>query len=141
MQVLAPNKIVKSWQMTVQVDSAKDLCKVQKDDKIAPFVSARVNGMVLTTITGRNARPVFKAKLSFPIFYPILNNKITMRLWSAKGGLKQNLYIGNIPEHPDMNDFFNLTKLQASDGSMPCRWFNVYGTPPLERSSKTTKRT
>lgn len=24
---------------------------------------------------------------------------------------------------------------------MSCRWFNVYGTPPLERSSKTTKRT
>lgn len=64
-----------------------------------------------------------------------------MRLWSAKGGLKQNIYIGNIPEHPDMNDFFNLTKLFASDGSMSCRWFNIYGTPPLERSSKTTLRT
>ena len=127
--------------MAVIIGNAEDLPKVATNGQIRPFVSARVNGMALTTNTKTNARPKFNAKLQFPLFYPILNNKITIRIWSAKGGLKQNMYIANIPEHPSMSDCFNLTKLLAQDGSMPCRWFNLYGTEPLERSSKTRSRT
>jgi hypothetical protein len=107
--VATPNKIVKSWQMSIIIAKAEWLPQVNKDKKMAAFVSARVNGLVQIT----NTRPVpkFNCKLQFPIFYPILNDKITMRIWSKRGGLAKNVYIANIPEHPNMFDQFNLTKL------------------------------
>jgi Ca2+-dependent lipid-binding protein len=63
MQVLAPSKIVKSWQMSVIIGNAEHLPKVATNGQIKPFVSARVNGMVLTSATKVNARPKFNAKL------------------------------------------------------------------------------
>ena len=95
MQLTNPSKIDKSFQMTVIVSKASELPKVN-DKKIIPFVSARVNGCVLVTKDKSNGQ--FYAKLQFPIFYPILNNKITMRIWSKKSGA--NDFIANIPEHP-----------------------------------------
>jgi hypothetical protein len=53
-------------------------------------------------------------------------------------GLKANLFIANIPEHPSATDNFNLSKLLAQDGRMSARWINLYGVKPLERSSRTT---
>jgi hypothetical protein len=73
----------------------------------------------------------------FPITSPILNNKITMRLWSDGGTFSANPFIANIPEHPSEIDFFNISKLLSSDGRMPARWFNLYGVHPLERNPKT----
>lgn len=105
---------------------------------IKPFVSARAFGCVLVTKTAHNGKPSFNAKLAFPIFYPILNDKITMRIWHKKPGLKANQFIANIPEHPSAGDYFNLTKLLASDGRMSARWINLYGVKPMERSSRTT---
>lgn len=122
--------------MTIMVAKAEHLPKVASNGKIAPFVSARVNGIVQITGT----RPKFNAKLQFPIFYPILNDKITMRIWSKQTMLSKNIYIANIPEHPNMFDQFNLTKLFSQDGRMPARWINLYGTSPLERSDRTKGR-
>jgi hypothetical protein len=51
MQVLSPNKIDKSFQMTVSIVKAQDLIKL---DSLQPFVSARVNGLVLVSGVGRN---------------------------------------------------------------------------------------
>lgn len=48
MQVLAPAKINKSFQMTVVVAKCEGL-PVVKSGPLAPFVSARVNGCVLAT--------------------------------------------------------------------------------------------
>ena len=45
--------------------------------------------------------PVYNQKLLFPLSYPILNDKITMRMWSDNKGLTSNTYIANIPEHPN----------------------------------------
>ena len=66
-----------------------------------PFISARVNGCVLPTKCQANSNPVFNQKLMFPLTYPILNDKITMRIWSDNKGLTSNSYIANIPEHPN----------------------------------------
>lgn len=66
-----------------------------------PFISARVNGCVLTTKSQSNMNPVYNQKLLFPLSYPILNDKITMRMWSDNKGLTSNSYIANIPEHPN----------------------------------------
>lgn len=138
MQVLNPSKIDKSFQMTVIVSKAEGLPKI--DGKCAPFVSARVFGCVLTTPVGRNNNPKFNAKLQFPIFYPILNNKITMRLWHKTGAMSANVFLANIPEHPSPLDQFNITKLKSQDGRMKPRWFNVYGVHPELRSDKTKSK-
>lgn len=66
-----------------------------------------------------------------------MNNKITMRVWHGKGRLKANTFIASIPEHPDALDQFNLTKLMTQDGRMKARWFNLYGTHPLDRGNNT----
>jgi len=105
MQVATPDKIDKSYQMTVIVARAEGLpkmdSKIPKEGTVNPFVSARINGCVLTTAhKNNNANPKFNSKLQFPIFYPILNNKITMRIWSRHAGLKANMFIASIPEHP-----------------------------------------
>ena len=69
--------------------------------------------------------------------YPILNDKITMRVWHRRHGAYANMYIANIPEHPQAGDNFNISKLLTMDGGMKTRWFNLYGTNPKERSSRT----
>jgi hypothetical protein len=126
--------------MTIIVAKAEHLPMVNSNKKIAPFVSARVNGIVQITGVRSNVNPKFNTKLQFPIYYPILNDKITMRIWSKQSGLSKNIYIANIPEHPNMFDNFNLTKIFTSDGRMPPRWINLYGTAPMERSDKTKGR-
>ena len=48
-----------------------------------------------------------------------------------------NVFIANIPEHPNALDQFNITKIVSQDGRMKARWFNLYGTHPERRSDKT----
>jgi len=139
MQVSTPAKIEKNFQMAVVVAKYADLVAIK--DGTMPFVSARVNGAVLVTNAKRGAKGQFNAKLQYPIFYPILNNKITMRVWSKTGMVKANKFLANIPEHPGPFDQFNLTKLLSQDGRMKARWFNLYGTHPDERSDKTKRMT
>lgn len=134
--VLNPNTITKLYQLSVVVVKGTDLPFAEKD-VIKPFVSARVFGCVLTTSSQNNGKPTFNLKLQFPILYPIMNDKITLRVWHKRPGLKANMFVANIPEHPSQFDFFNISKLQANDGRMTARWINLYGTKPLERSKRT----
>lgn len=111
MQVSTPSKIMKHFQMTCVVSKVEGLPKI--DGVLMPFVSARVNGCVLITNVKRNQNAAYHAKLQFPIYYPILNDKITMRVWHKTGGMSGNMFIANIPEHPGPLDNFNITKLVA----------------------------
>lgn len=63
-----------------------------------------------------------------------------MRIWSKGIGLVSNSYIANIPEHPNQNDFFNISKLLACDGRMSTRWVNIYGPEPSQRGQRTKGR-
>lgn len=137
MIVNSPNVVNKNYQLALVVMKAENLPNCL-GSSVHPFVSARVNGCVLTSreVT-KNPNPIFNNRLMFPITYPILNDKITLRIWSKNSGFTANTYIANIPEHPQENDFFNLSKLLSNDGRMPARWFNLYGTKPQERSPKT----
>ena len=110
------------------------------NDSVFPFVSVRVNGCVLTTKTGKKRDAIFNNKLEFPITYPILNDKITVRMWSKNSKFSANTFIANIPEHPCESDNFNLSQLLRQDGRMIARWFNMYGTHPNERNAKTKGR-
>ena len=100
MQVINPNTIIKQYQLTVIITKAECLPFCEKGKKVRPFVSARAFGSVLTTVAKTNISPVFNAKLQFPIFYPVLNDKITMRVWHKNSGLTANTYIASVPEHP-----------------------------------------
>jgi hypothetical protein len=112
--VNSPNVINKLYQLSIVVMKAENLPNVD-GSSVHPFISARVNGCVLTSKEiSKNNNPVFNSKMMFPITYPILNDKITMRVWSKTGGFSSNIYIGNIPEHPQENDWFNLSKLMSA---------------------------
>lgn len=69
--------------------------------------------------------------------YPVMNDKITIRVWHRRKGLSPNMFIANVPEQPDAADNFNITVLQAADGRMKARWINLYGIIPTERTSRT----
>lgn len=139
-QVMKPSTIEKAFQLTVAVDRADELPKLDPGSTIRPFVSARVFGAHQITAVKQGAKPKWHAKLQFPIYYPILNDKITMRIWFWKSGLSSNTFLANIPEQPGPSDSFNLSKLFASDRRMPPRWINLYGTRPEERSGRTKGR-
>lgn len=131
--------IVKKYQLSVIVAKADELPFCEKGNKINAFISARVFGSVLVTGAKSNPRGNYNMKLLFPVFYPILNDKITMRVWH-KNNYKANIFIANIPEHPQAGDNFNISKLLSQDGRMSARWINLYGTHPLERSPRTRGR-
>lgn len=98
------------------------------------FVSVRCVGQVLTTaVIEENLSPTYSNKLQFPIFMPILNDKITIRIWN-RGGRFSDQFIANIPEYPSHFDYFNLSKLLSMDGKMKCSWINTYGVHPADRS-------
>jgi len=84
MQVAKPSKIEKFYQVAVVVSKAElwhD--NLKGGNKVKCFVSARCNGCVLTTKQAGSPVASFQQRLAFPVFYPILNDKITMRLWAV----------------------------------------------------------
>ena len=68
-----------------------------------------------------------------PVCYPILNDKILLKVWS-QNKRTQDVLIANIPERPTGTDPFNLQKLMAQEGKMKIKWFNLYGTLPEDRN-------
>jgi len=93
-------------------------------------VSVRAVGSVQTTkVVEDNYNPLYNAKICFPIRFPILNDKITVRVWS-KGKRGADTFIANVPEYPSPYDYFNIGKLLSHDGKMRGTWFNLYGIHP-----------
>lgn len=100
-------------------------------------MSARVFGCVLTTQAVKNMKPKWYTKFQMPLMYPVMNDKITIRVWHRRRGLMPNMFIANVPEQPTATDSFNITVLQAQDGRMKATWINLYGTKPADRTSRT----
>lgn len=82
---------------------------------------------------GKNISPIFLQKMMFPVYYPVLNDKIVLRMWHSEER-SSDQFIGNIPEVPKHNDFFNITKLISMGGRMAAKWINIYCIPPPERN-------
>lgn len=81
--------IDKSYQLTTMIIKAENLPLF--DGRVNPFVSCRANGFVMTSKhVANNQGPAFNSKINIPITYPILNDKITMRIWSDSSGMKAN---------------------------------------------------
>lgn len=68
----------------------------------------------------------------FPLHFPFLNDKIVVRVWDRRT-MATDTFIAMIPEVPTENDYFNINFLQSKGGTMPFRWFNLYGIPYDER--------
>lgn len=97
------------------------------------FISVRASGSVQATrVIEENFSPIYNARLCFPVFAPIMNDKVTIRMWS-KNRRTADTFVANIPEYPSAFDQFNITKLLTHDGKMRATWINLYGVHPMER--------
>eukprot|EP00359_Climacostomum_virens_P001470 CAMPEP_0204897796 /NCGR_PEP_ID=MMETSP1397-20131031/921_1 /ASSEMBLY_ACC=CAM_ASM_000891 /TAXON_ID=49980 /ORGANISM="Climacostomum Climacostomum virens, Strain Stock W-24" /LENGTH=1426 /DNA_ID=CAMNT_0052065573 /DNA_START=152 /DNA_END=4432 /DNA_ORIENTATION=+ len=123
----------KGYQFSVNIYKAEALVRVDPFEPSA-FVSVRAGGFVEKTQTvKRNSNPSWNTRIVFPVFQPIMNDKIVVRMWDHKP-LGRDRMIASIPEMPSDRDFFNLTALMSRGGVMPCRWFNLYGRPAEENT-------
>jgi hypothetical protein len=103
--------------------------------EVNPFASVRVAGIVdRTDIRTGNQNPTWETNFKFPIFLPILNDKIIIRVWDKKGAGSDRL-IGSIPEIPAYSDVFNITTLLSIGGNIPSRWYNMYSHPLDEQTT------
>jgi hypothetical protein len=133
-----PSVVRKSFQLSIYVFKAESLINfpgVFGPVKPNTFISARCMGLVQKTVNIKNnSTPIYNQKLQFPCYYPILNDKILLRMWNYSTGSSDE-FIANIPEFSVSNDFFNLSKLISIGGRMPAKWINLYGIPPNERNT------
>jgi hypothetical protein len=110
------------------------------DSSADSFISVRASGYVqITRIIPKNLNPQFNARLCFPVYTPIYNDKIIIRLWHhnppSLTGKAPDIFIGNVPEFPSSFDPFNISKLLINEGKMRATWFNIYGSHPNERKN------
>lgn len=104
-------------------------------DEVNSFVSVRAGGNVLrTSIIDKSQKPSYQCRIFLPIYFPIYNDKIIVRLWDHRS-FTSDIFIASIPEVSTENDYFNLNYLLNKGGIMSYRWFNLYGIPMEERPS------
>jgi hypothetical protein len=129
----APKFARKSYQLSVNIYKAEGIPE-EEFSVCNGFVSVRAMGLVDKTQTVEaNSNPIWNSKISFPVFEPILNDKIVVRVWSKVFRGRDRL-IATIPEVPSRRDPFNITTLLSRGGVMPCRWFSLYGHPESEKT-------
>ena len=131
-----PNVIRKSFQLSIYIFKAENLLNMENlmfgGEKTDPFISCRAVGLVHKTKTvTNNSNPIYNQKLMFPCYFPVLNEKIILRIWHSS---TQDVFIADIPEKPEPTDFFNINKLLVIGGRMPAKWINLYSIPPHERN-------
>lgn len=86
------------------------------------FISVRCVGELLCTQVAENTqKPVFNTRLQFPVIFPLMHEKIVMRVWD-KHRFGADEFIARIPEKKEDFDFFNITSLQSRGGTMAFRW-------------------
>lgn len=130
----APLFARKAYQLSINLYKAEGLPEAGLFGSTNAFVSVRSGGMVEKThhVEG-NRNPVWNAKISFPAYQPILNDKIVIRLWN-RVSMGRDRLIATVPENPKSSDSFNVSTLLSRGGVMPVRWLNLYGFPAEEDS-------
>lgn len=117
----------------MNVIKAEGLPECDSSGQCNSFVSVRASGFVqITRVIEENFNPMYNARLCFPVYAPVLNDKVTIRVWS-QNKRTQDTFIANVPEYPSQNDQFNITRLLNHEGKMRTTWINLYGVHPLER--------
>ena len=134
-----PNVAKKGYLLSLNIYKAEGL--ELEDDVVNPFASIRIAGIIDKTDTvSVNQNPSWNANFRIPVFMPILNDKIIIRIWDAKRVGSDRL-IASIPELPSYQDEFNISNLLARGGSMPSKWINLYGHPLTEKSAGKAVKT
>lgn len=132
-----PKLNTKGYVLNVNIVKAEDLPKLGLY-RCDSFISVRVGNIIQRTSTvENNQKPVFSTRMVFPVFFPIMNDKIIIKLWDQH--MLGDSLIGNIPENL-LNDLsFDLNYLQSAGGTIPFKWVNLYGIPKNERQTKFGK--
>ena len=65
---------------------------------------------MITAIVKNSTKPSYNCRMMFPIYFPVHNDKIIIRLWD-KRKLLVDLFIAQVPEFPSQNDPFNINYL------------------------------
>jgi C2 domain len=116
----------KSYQLSVNIYKAERIPKIG-DSERNPFVSVRCCGLVdRTHVLESNSNPIWNLKMSFPSSTPILNDRITIRVWDHRPRSRDKL-IATLPEIPNDHDFYSISNLITRGGVLPCRWISLYG--------------
>ncbi|EAR93381.2 C2 domain protein (macronuclear) [Tetrahymena thermophila SB210] len=120
------------YQLLVSIVKGEDL-PILTGSTCDSFIACRVGSNVLRTMTVKNSqKPNFQTKMVFPVFFPVYNDKIVIRVWDSRT-LRSDNFIAAIPEKPNENDWFNINTLHSRGGTMSFRWFHLYGVPLPER--------
>ena len=118
--VKTPMIAKKSYQLSINIYKAEKLPKFNGKD-VSPFVSARSCGLVERThMFEVNSSPIWNIKMSFPASTPILNDRITIRVWDHRPRSRDKL-IATLPEVPNDHDIYNISNLISRGGVLPCR--------------------
>lgn len=131
-----PDLYIKTYQLYINIVRMEDIPSLSTFGTNA-FVSAKVSNQILTTQVVKNSlKPEFSCRLKFPVSYPSLNDKIVMKAWDYSK--MRDTFIGNIPENPFIDSWFNINYLQSTS-NFPFTWINIYGIPINERKSEFAK--
>lgn len=137
-----PQMFNKQYLLNINIVKVEGIPSDDVGTKYTTYWSARVQGNSLTSgIIKDNLSPAYNCKLGFPVYLPIQNDKIIIKLWMRVSRIAADELLANIPEIPESTDFFNISKLQGNQGRMPARWYNLYGTKPQNRSRFATPST
>jgi len=67
----------------VNIIKAEGLPECDGGGQCNSFVSVRASGFVqITRVIEENFNPMYNARLCFPVYAPVLNDKVTIRIWS-----------------------------------------------------------
>ncbi len=94
-------------------------------------------------------KPLFKSRFCFPVFFPLYNDRLTIRVWSHVS-LGTDLLIGSIPEIVVDDYTTSISHLNSEGKLMKSTWvrepsvsvfiyikkFNLYGAPADEKPVK-----
>ena len=131
--VKVPLMAKKSFQLSVNIYKAEKIPKFSNSD-VSAFVSVRTCGIVERThAIESNSNPIWNVKIAFPATTPILNDRITIRVWDHRPRARDKL-IATLPEQPVDHDAFNISTLISRGGVLTCRWCNLYGPSEEEDS-------
>jgi Ca2+-dependent lipid-binding protein len=100
----------KGYQLNLNIVRAQDL-PIMGFYSCDAFLSAKVAGYLQTTpVIEGTQKPKFSTRIMFPVYFPLMNDKIILKLWD-KRKLMQDVFIGNVPENPFIDNWFNINFL------------------------------
>ena len=74
----------------------------------------------LKTKSIKGSKPLYKARFNFPVFFPLLQHRLTIRLWE-KRTMGADRLVGSIPELAHESNV-TITKIHSEGGNIKTAW-------------------